>query len=219
MPFEAYVCVFAKPPQPGQVKTRLAQTVGSAIAAQLAQAFLEDTWALVRELSWAHAVAALADGPMPIALEGGEVWSQGEGDLGARIERVLRRALGAAPQAIAIGADTPGLPRTLLEQAHAALRSHDAVLGPAEDGGFYLLGLRSFPEGMLSGVPWSSAQTCERTLERLRAHGLSVARLPTWFDVDAHDDLVRLQGMLHAGELNAPRTYAALLARQERGAS
>jgi glycosyltransferase A (GT-A) superfamily protein (DUF2064 family) len=99
MSIDACICVFAKPPHPGHVKTRLARSVGSVAAAQLAQAFLEDTWALVRQLPWAHAVAALADGPMTIALEGGELWSQGEGDLGARLERVLQRALATAPQA------------------------------------------------------------------------------------------------------------------------
>lgn len=71
-----------------------------------------------------------------------EIWLQGEGDLGARLERILSCALKSSLFAIAIGGDTPGLPSDLFEQARAALHVADAVIGPSEDGGFYLLGMR-----------------------------------------------------------------------------
>ncbi len=207
---EARFCVFAKPPIAGQVKTRLAQVIGAEPAAQLAQAFLEDTCAMLQRVPWGAVVVALSDGPQTFAVAGTELWSQGEGDLGERIERVLRRALTRTPLAFALGADTPGLPIELLEQARNALQDHDAVLGPAEDGGFYLLGLRSVPQGLLGGLPWSSTTTLVRTRARLIERGLRVALLPDWFDVDHVTELKRLQAMLIDGTLHAPRTLEAL---------
>ena len=112
---EAMICIFAKPPVAGQVKTRLAAAVGDLRAAELALAFLDDTVEAVRALPWASAALATPSAfasTLPILL-------QGEGDLGARIERILRAALAQAPAAIAIGADAPALPRRLLEAAAA----------------------------------------------------------------------------------------------------
>jgi uncharacterized protein len=199
------LCVFAKPPVAGEVKTRLAATLGPERAAVLARAFLDDTLEAQR-LPWAEvalATTAPFAAPVPTLL-------QGPGDLGARIERVLRAALERAPAAIAIGADAPALPRRLLEAARLALAEADAVLGPAADGGFYLLGLRRCPEGLLAALPWSAADTCLRTLERLRTSGLKTALLEEWFDVDRPEDLERLRAALRAGELVAPRTAALL---------
>jgi len=205
------VCVFARPPVPGQVKTRLAQTIGDHRAAALAAAFLVDTLALVASLPWARPVIA-STGPMPDGLvPGATVWPQGDGTLDERLERIFRRALAEVPTgAIALGADSPGLPRGLLDDAHARLRAGDAVLGPADDGGFYLLGLRRCPSGLLAGVPWSSAETCAATERRLVQHTMTVARLLPWFDVDHVEDLTRLRGILAADRSRAPATAALL---------
>jgi hypothetical protein len=207
----ACVCVFAKPPRAGSVKTRLAGEVGAQGAARLARAFFADTWALVARTAWARPVAAV-NGPFPLAARGDDctVWRQGGGDLGLRMERVLRRALREAPFAIALGSDSPGLPRQRLEAARVRLAACDAVLGPAEDGGFYLLGLRRCPRGLLRELPWSSADTFARTCERLRARGLSVAILPGWFDVDRPADLARLRRLLAGRRIHAPHTRRAL---------
>jgi rSAM/selenodomain-associated transferase 1 len=200
------ICIFAKPPVAGKVKTRLAAVLGDGRAAALASAFLQDTIASVQSLPWARAVLAsteAVESKLPVLL-------QGEGDLGARIEHVLRAALRLAPSAAAIGADAPALPNRLLEAARAALDREDAVLGPAEDGGFYLLGLRSCPEGLLAGLPWSDSETCARTLERLQARGLRVELLEPWFDVDRIEDLERLRAALLSGEIIAPHTAQLL---------
>jgi hypothetical protein len=205
--------VFAKAPRPGRVKTRLAATIGDDPAAELAAAFLADTWASVVRLPWARPIAALDSAASPALLAGMrrvEVWRQGPGDLGARIERVLRRALRGLPLAIALGADTPGLPRQLLERARAELRACDAVLGPARDGGFYLLGMRRCPPGILRDLPWSRFDTFVRTRERLLERGLTVSVLPRWFDVDRAADLARLRALLEAGEIRATRTARVL---------
>lgn len=207
----ARVCVFSKAPRPGRVKTRLASAVGAEGAAELARAFLADTWAAVARLPWARPVAAVDGRPAFDAWPAGcTVWPQGGGDLGRRMERVLRRALRDAPFAIALGSDSPGLPPRLLEAARGQLAACDAVLGPAEDGGFYLLGLRRCPRGLLRELPWSSADTFARTCERLRARGLTLAILPVWFDVDRPADLARLRRLLARGRIHAPHTRRAL---------
>lgn len=200
------ICIFAKPPVAGRSKTRLAAAVGPSRAAALARAFLDDTIAAVRELPWAQTALATTE-PMQSELP---VLLQGEGDLGERIERVVRAALQLAPFAIAIGADAPGLPARLLESARAALLSADAVIGPADDGGFYLLGLRSCPEGLLAGLPWSASDTFVRTLDRLRSRARRVEVLDSWFDVDRVEDLVRLQALIRKGQIVAPRTEQLL---------
>ncbi len=199
------VCIFAKPPIAGQVKTRLAAALGSEAAAELACAFLDDTLAAVRALGWARVTVA-STAPR----EGVETLLQGQGDLGARIERVLRAALADAPFAIAIGADAPALPRRLLEAARDALQRADAVLGPADDGGFYLLGVRRCPEGLLADLPWSRSDTFVRTLARLRERGLRTELIDPWFDVDRVEDLEQLRALIEGGAIDAPRTASVL---------
>lgn len=203
------ICIFAKPPVAGLVKTRLALP---GRAAELARAFLIDTHAAVKNLGWATPIVA-STGDLPgelLAALAPTVWPQGDGDLGARLERVLRRALARGPAAIAIGADSPHLPANRYEAARAALDCHDAVIGPSDDGGFYLLGLRRCPEGLLADVPWSSPNTFVAAIGKLRAHGLSVTTLAPWFDVDRPGDLDRLRTELAARPGDAAATRHAL---------
>ncbi len=206
------ICIFAKPPVAGTVKTRLAAEIGAERASQLARAFLVDTCAATRALTWARPVLATSDALAPELRTELDmpVWPQGDGDLGARMERVLARALTEAPFAIAFGADSPGLPPRFLEAARTALATADAVIGPADDGGFYVLGLRRCPPGLLAALPWSVPETCVRTIERLRAAGLTVTELAPWFDVDRADDLARLHDLLDTGAIVAPSTRRVL---------
>jgi rSAM/selenodomain-associated transferase 1 len=206
MTVEATICIFAKPPIPGQVKTRLAAAIGAEAAARLARTFLEDTIDSVRALPWAQpalATTAPLEMDLPVIL-------QGEGDLGTRIERVLRAALERTPVAMAIGADAPAVPSRLLESARAALRDADVAIGPAEDGGFYLLALRQCPDGLLADVPWSHADTLRETLRRFHDLGLRATVLDPWFDVDRPGDLLRLRASIIEGKLLAPRTDRVL---------
>lgn len=205
------MCLFVKPPTPGEVKTRLAPEVSPDAAAFLARAFFQDTWAAVQSVSWAVPVVTTA-GPLPETLVSGasQIWSQGEGDLGARLESVLRRALQQFPFAIAIGADSPGLPGRLLNDAWCGLQKADAVLGPCDDGGFYLLGLKRCPAGLLSNIPWSRSDTFHETCTRLQQAGFDVAVLDPWFDVDRPKDLDRLRNLISSGKIRAPQTKAIL---------
>lgn len=206
------LCIFVKAPQPGAVKTRLAATIGEEAAARLASAFFWDTLALADQLAQVRVVVALAgdEALFPMLRDRVEIWSQGEGDLGARMERNLRRALADSAHALVIGTDSPGLPLTRLDQAVTALDSHDAVLGPAEDGGFYLLGTQQCPPGLLADLPWSAENTRSKTLTRLEELRLSVKLLEPWFDVDREQDLERLRSLLRTGEIHAPATSRVL---------
>jgi rSAM/selenodomain-associated transferase 1 len=205
------LCVFAKPPRPGEVKTRLARALGDEPAAALARAFFLDTWRSAAKCAWGRAVLATPDTEAPewIGL-GAAIWPQGGGDLGDRLDRVLRRALRSGPFALAIGTDAPGLPPPLLEAARRALETADAVIGPCDDGGFYLVGLRRCPPDLFAGIPWSAADTFEKTVARLRERGFEVEILPRWFDVDRVEDLSRLYALLSRGEIEAPETARAL---------
>lgn len=205
---DTWICVFFKPPIAGQVKARLIPAVGAEGAAALAEAFFRDTWNSVEALSWAVPVVASTDtlGPGILPQPDTQVWLQGGGDLGARIERILRRALTQAPMAMALGADSPGIPAGFLERAHEALQSADAVLGPCEDGGFYLLGVRECPRGLLAGIPWSQSTTFARTLDRLNERGFKSIVLDPWYDVDRAEDLGHLWMQLANGAITAPHT-------------
>lgn len=206
------VCVFAKPPRPGTVKTRLAPVLGDEVAAALARAFLLDTWSTVTRVSGVDVVLAATEVEAPEwpSLGAAAVWPQGAGTLGDRLERVLRRALETHPFAIAIGTDIPGLPPSRLDDACAALRSADAVLGPADDGGFYLVGVSTCPHGLLDTVPWSASDTCARTLERFERHHLTATVLDPWFDVDEPADLDALRRRIRDGTIHAPETARIL---------
>ncbi len=200
------VCIFTNPPLPRKTKTRLIPALGEQGAADLARAMLLDTVEMVQSLDWALPVLTVS-APMPedLKLPGEpEQWLQGSGDLGERQERMLNRALAQAPAALLIGTDLPGLPGRLLEEARQALEQADAALGPAEDGGFYLLGLRRCPEGILSELPWSSPDTFNATRKQLKRLGLKVEVISSWFDVDCPEDLERVKAALESGEVEAP---------------
>ena len=189
------VCLFAKPPRPGQAKTRLAAALGDAVAARLAQAFIADTWALICSLEWADPILATTDVGDPFwqTLPEAAPWPQGDGDLGARMERVLRRAHETHETAMIVGSDVPGLPASALTQARAALGGSDFVIGPADDGGYYLIGCRRpCPPDVFSGVVWSTSTTRAQTEARLRMLGRGVLQVTPWFDVDDVSDLDRL---------------------------
>ena len=212
MPADFTLCIFAKVPRPGAVKTQLAVEIGDQAAAALAQAFLEDSLALAACMPGARTVLALSGDPttlVPLAVQT-TIWSQGEGDLGERMQRVAARALESSPRAVIIGTDSPGLPEQRILAATESLLTHDAVIGPADDGGYYLLGLTRSPPGLLDALPWSSEHTRSETLHRLQGSGFSTTQLEPWFDVDVPADLRRLSKLLAGGSVQASSTERVL---------
>ncbi len=208
------LCVFAKPPRPGVAKSRLIPALGAMGAGELAHALFADTWNMATRMPQMSVVLATTDAGAPEWRElGADVWPQGSGTIGDRMERVIRRALKTHPLAIVIGTDLPGLPAARLNAARRALASADAVLGPADDGGFYLIGLRRCPRGLLRGLPWSTPEVFARTLGRLRSRGLRARTIGSWCDVDDPEDLVTLGGRLRRRTIDAPAVRAWLARR------
>ncbi|MBF6601288.1 MAG: TIGR04282 family arsenosugar biosynthesis glycosyltransferase [Dehalococcoidia bacterium] len=191
------VIVLAKEPRAGYTKTRLAAVVSSARGAELSAAFLRDTLAFAalrgRRLYIAYAPEDARDAFHTLAPDA-LAFAQPAGDLGARLshafETVIREG-GLRP--VLIGSDSPTLPAHLLAAAHAALMTHDVVLGPAEDGGYYLIGMNAPHVSLFSGIRWSSDAVLEQTLARAAEARLRVFVLPYWYDIDTASDLDRLQ--------------------------
>ena len=160
---------------------------------------LRDVWRTVESSPGARPILATSrKGVFPICVPDGDVWLQGEGDLGERIERILTRGLQESAAVMAIGADAPALSVAHVEAGIECLATHDAVLGPATDGGFYLLGLRRCPRGLFTGLSWSTGETNQALQARLVEHGFSIVELEPLFDVDLPADLLTLGRYLDA---------------------
>ncbi|RCG28595.1 glycosyltransferase [Sphaerisporangium album] len=209
----AQVVVIAKEPVAGRVKTRLVPPFTPGQAAGLAAAALEDTLRAVAATRVRERVLAL-DGLPGAWLPGGfTVIPQRGGGLDERLAAAFHDAcrLHRLP-VVLIGMDTPQVTPDLLRQAVDLLAGHDAVFGPAADGGFWLLGLRRPDPSLLLGVPMSTAVTGEALVRRLRETGLSVGLLPELRDVDTAADAFQVAA-------EAPGTrFAASLAAMRTGA-
>ena len=203
----------AKHPAPGRVKTRLAATLGAERACALYRAFVLDLAerldALPYDVTWAYWPAAA---PFATLLPRARCRPQRGADLGDRMANAVAECGGPA---VVIGADAPHVPAARLEEAVEALAgAADVVLGPADDGGYYLIGLRAPTPAVFAGVAWGTSRVLTETLAR--AGGLRTLLLEPCFDVDTPADLVRLSDVLARGDVALPRT-AALLAVPSRG--
>ena len=206
------LCIMAKAPEPGRVKTRLCPPLSPDGAAELYRCFLLDKIAQAREVAGAERVLAYAPAESAAVFEAlapdFTLLAQRGADLTARLvavcDEILRDGCDAA---ILIDSDTPTLPTERLERAVAVMSGgwRDLVLGPSEDGGYYLIGLRRPHPELFEGMRWSTPTVLEETLRRSRALGLSSTRLPAWYDVDTAADLVRLQADLAATPAGGPR--------------
>lgn len=212
MTMERVILVFMKAPRTGQVKTRLALKVGDAMALELYRAFVEDVLSTCRATAYSVTVmVAEADGLEEVRswLGDGYSYAVQEGDdLGERMSNALRRIFERGwRQALLIGSDIPDLPAEIIREGFEALDSHDAVVGPARDGGYYLIGFRSggFRSSVFEGVEWSAGSVFSHTCGLLAENLLSFKVLPHWNDIDTPDDLEQLlERMKTAG--GAPRT-------------
>jgi len=211
----------ARCPRAGAVKTRLAATIGEAAALALYRAFLADQLAFLGSFSADHDREWCTDarpGPALAALaERAEVTvtAQGPGDLGARLAAVFARAETAGASAtVVLGADSPTLPRRLVEESFACLAATaGAVVVPADDGGYALIGLVRPAPLLFDAVPWSGPQVLACTRERARVAGLPFVELERWYDVDDRAGLERLVDDLRrpGSALRAPHTDRAIL--------
>jgi len=190
--------VFAKAPVAGQAKTRLIPALGAAEAAALAERLLAHALGAAAAAGFdTLELCATPDGGDALLQRlarqhGARLAAQGDGDLGARMQRALARALQAHGRALLMGSDVPALDAPRLRQAAAALDAHDAVFVPALDGGYALVGLRRPEPRLFEGMNWSTPQVMAQTRERAMAAGLRWAELPALADIDTPADLVHL---------------------------
>jgi rSAM/selenodomain-associated transferase 1 len=191
----AILCIFAKPPVPGKVKTRLIPYLSAREAADMAGAFLEDVASTCRKIPDTQTViATLGDWPSDIpSPKDLEIWQQQGKDLGKRMESIFIRGLQQAPIILALGADAPLISIGILEDALGKLKENDALIGPSEDGGYYLLGFTRLQAGLLDNLPWSQPHTRQATEQRLTARGYTFAQTSMLFDIDTPEDLKRLR--------------------------
>jgi hypothetical protein len=130
------------------------------------------------------------------------LWPQPDGELGEKISGFFETHLTEnSDRAILIGSDSPTLPREFLERAFRELESNDVVIGPATDGGYYLIGMRFPARSIFTQIEWSGPQVLEQTVFLIQNHQLTLAVLPPWYDVDTLEGLQLLKGHLQALKL------------------
>lgn len=194
----ARIIVFAKAPLAGFAKTRLGGVLGEAGAARLALRLLEDRLRDARLAGVGKVELCATPGPAesiwrdfdlpPVDLQS----DQGEGDLGQRMARAAERALAQGDAVLLVGSDCPALDAGKLGEAARALEARDAVLVPALDGGYVLLGLRRFDASLFIDLPWGSETVGAMTLQRLAALGWRVQLFAALPDIDRPEDLAFL---------------------------
>ena len=185
----------------GRAKTRLIPALGAGGAARLQAALIEDTLRRARaagpvELElWGTGGDSGGWLPGVAARYGASIHEQCDGDLGARMQGALARATADGTPALIIGTDAPGLTAVSIEQAGASLARHDAVLVPARDGGYVLLGVHAAPDSLFAGVDWGTDRVLAATRERLQALDWCVDERPVAWDVDRPEDLERVRAL------------------------
>ena len=190
------VGVFAKAPVEGRVKTRLAADVGDARAVEIYRAMGRSTLDALRGGSYRLIVFGTPADPDSLtsiadwlSRDGIEVKAQSGGDLGRRMANAAEDVLAEAKAVVIVGTDIPGIDEATVTEAFRRLRDHDVVIGPATDGGYYLVGLSCPRPELFEGIEWSTSRVLAQTLDRITSHGLSVALLEEKSDVDTVDDL------------------------------
>ncbi len=215
------IVLLARVPRAGTVKTRLAAAIGDRAALTVYRAFLEDQIAFLASFPADHEVEWCADGDAGpdlatlVSRTRVRLSQQVAGDLGARLAAVFERESESGPSAtVVIGADSPTLPSHLVEEALDQLTAvGGAVVVPADDGGYVLVGSCRPAPALFRDVPWGTALVLERTRERARAAGVDLAEIGGWYDVDDRASFGRLVEELArpTATLRAKSTARAIL--------
>jgi rSAM/selenodomain-associated transferase 1 len=194
---EELIFLFLRYPEPGRAKTRLIPELGPEKAAEVYRKMAEQVADIVREFHRPGLEKIAYFDPPDKRAEIRE-WlgddfhlvAQPEGDLGRRLEDVFVGGFRkGARRIIAIGTDCVEITEEILTEAFEALYQVDAAIGPALDGGYYLMGLNRPCHSVFRGIPWSTDRTLRETLARLRGCGLNVRLLPPLLDIDSPEDL------------------------------
>ncbi len=209
--------VVAKRPMPGQTKTRLCPPLSPDEAAQLYECFLLDTLDLMRCVKDARPIIAYlpedADDYFRCLAPGFDLMPQQGDDLGERLDNAFTRCLSHGfEQVVIMDSDSPTLPAEFLARAFSALQTADVVLGPCDDGGYYLIGLKRPAPRLLREVRMSTPTVARDTLALAAEAGLTVSQLPTWYDVDTAAELDRLCAELETLPASRAKHTRAFLA-------
>jgi uncharacterized protein len=212
--------IMAKAPRPGEVKTRLAQSLSVEAVTEFYRCLLEDTLALARSLRDVEVAIMCPESDVNelAQLAGSEarVVAQKGGGLAAGLTSVFAHFAPAHQKedhqrrVIAFNSDSPHLPRAVLEDAFETLAAHDVVVGPTHDGGYYLVGAKTSYPTLFASDGMSTSNALERLLSRARSLKLSVGFADSFYDIDVAADLTRLAQELRLAPARAPRTAAWL---------
>jgi rSAM/selenodomain-associated transferase 1 len=194
----------AKAPREGEVKTRLLGALSPEEARRLYVAFLSDTFALMEDVMEERKELSLALCYTPegeeeafeeVEREGSLMIAQRGATLGERLTNCFADFFGLGFESVVvIGADSPTLPGEYLFDAFECFETDDdVVIGPTEDGGYYLVGMRRLHHRIFEDIPWGGAFAMDATIERAREAGLNLVVLPEWRDVDTPEDFERLK--------------------------
>ncbi len=217
MAVDRCIILFVKLPEKGRVKSRLARDMGWDLVLRLYESMVLDTIDLLKR---AAAPFIICFDP-PGSLERVRRWlgpeysyvPQTGDDLGERMEQAFARAFREGMNhVVLIGSDIPGLDSYVIHDAFAALASHDAVIGPSTDGGYYLVGFQKngFEPGIFHDMIWSTETVFRETIDRLRGRSWKVHVLPQCQDVDTKEDLKALLARYERRESPASRTASLL---------
>jgi rSAM/selenodomain-associated transferase 1 len=193
--------LFARFPAIGQVKSRLIPRFGAADALALHRALLMDSLDLAGRAAQASGAQGLlylseagkVDDEMGSHLAGWRVRTQQGADLGERLMQAFRECFDSGyREVLVLGSDSPHLPQAYVTRGFEELRLSDLVIGPARDGGYYLLGATCLFQHLLTDMRWGSADVYRETVRRARKTGIPIASLPAWYDVDLPEAVTRL---------------------------
>jgi hypothetical protein len=208
------VIVFCKPPVAGRVKTRLIGALNPRQAAEVHAACVQDTIAMVRAVPgaqrWLYVAADRAAARrLARRLRLDNNWmvvTQRGADLGERMRNAIDEQLRAgAEKVVIVGADSPWMGRVRIQHALRLLDKTEVVLGPSEDGGYYLIAARKMVANIFSQIQWGTAKVMPKTLRALRATRTTFRLLKRDFDLDQPEDLRRVAKMAARGKLRAPQ--------------
>jgi rSAM/selenodomain-associated transferase 1 len=185
--------IFVKNPEPGKVKTRLARSIGAEAALAVYKRLLQHTKDITSKVDARRVMfySSWIDDQDGWERPKYEKRVQSGTDLGERMANAFSLVLNGVDQAVIIGSDCLELTAGIIDQAFAALERFDAVIGPARDGGYYLLGIKQFHPELFDGKEWSTSTVFQDTAADLRVLGLSYEALPVLSDIDDVDDLKR----------------------------
>jgi len=185
--------IFIKNPEKGKVKTRIAKTAGEEKAFQIYLELSKHTRSIAQKLKvnrllFYSQFINTSDDWESIDFQ---KYLQVNGDLGDRMAMAFQKAFEQNQKVVIIGSDCASLSSNIVEEAFAALDSHDFVVGPAKDGGYYLLGMRTFQPSVFNDIEWSTEQVFAHTLRNIKNLDASYALMPILSDIDYWEDWLK----------------------------